>query len=212
MSRAAYDSVLANASPTDLARVHEIATTYGLSPDAPEWTIVALFREGGIVELRDLLSRLENLAPKISEEVFANARQLCVDDLADRTAFEKREKNAREQEKADAINALEELQAAIISDVTKNAALETIKMLLSSINGELQKKTDAAVVASLRNQSSSFELFVFLLYTISATSFDTWLWITSHRVSVIFIGFSFIIWIAIAAITVLKPALANIRK
>ena len=45
MSRTAYDSVLASVKDAaDLARVHEIAASYSLGPDAPEWTIVALFR------------------------------------------------------------------------------------------------------------------------------------------------------------------------
>ena len=66
MSRTAYDSVLANVKDAaDLARVHEIAASYSLGPDAPEWTIVALFREGGNVEMRSMIESYRKISDGI---------------------------------------------------------------------------------------------------------------------------------------------------
>jgi len=76
MSRTAYESVLASVKDAaDLARVHEIATSYSLGPDAPEWTIVALFREGGIVEMRSMIETYQ----KISHGIIAGVKKEYLD-------------------------------------------------------------------------------------------------------------------------------------
>jgi len=76
MSRTAYESVLASVKDAaDLARVHEIATSYSLGPDAPEWTIVALFREGGIVEMRSMIETYQ----KISDGIIAGVKKEYLD-------------------------------------------------------------------------------------------------------------------------------------
>ena len=215
MSRTAYDSVLASVKDAaDLARVHEIATAYGLGADAPEWTIVALFREGGIAELRSLVKQLQELAPKIGEKVLKDARELCKTDLDARTKFGEKLQADLEKESDDAVAALEQMQVDLLAKSTTKATKAVTRVVLSAIRGELQQLREEAasqaVTTALANRASWFETLVFFVYAVAATGYDVWSWIATPRVGLTVVVISIVVGAFIASITIAKPAFVKI--
>lgn len=163
-----------------------------------------------------LVAELKTIKSEVSDQVLKDARKLYADEKTLRETFTAEDLQKHKTALTEMTAANKAILDTAFAEAVARVEANSTKVILSSINGELQKMTKSAgdrrVEEEIRNAPDWFEMFVFVLYSISATWFVAWGAFSTTHVNVVFTAIAIVVGIAIWLITLGKPEFAKLTK
>lgn len=163
-----------------------------------------------------LVKKLTSISAETTQKVLEDARELCADNLAARKRFSEVEHTYRQAARKEHREQLEDLDKKLAAQIKVDVSGKAVELIMSSIRGELTRMTSEAAAArvalEIKNRSTLLDTFSFVVYAITATSFDVWSWIVNPHIGLIAVPVSIIVGAFIASISIARPYIARIRK